>query len=160
MSLMGEYQFTLDAKGRVSLPAKFRKVMPDDLVVTLGLDNGVLVFTDEEFQSYRDSFFCDEINGACRYDQSDENDRRLRRKISKLSADTSVDSAGRITIPASIRELAGMDKDVVVLGDDNGVSIWNPARLEEFLDGVSVGGELNDLVAGRKQRIATQRSEG
>jgi division/cell wall cluster transcriptional repressor MraZ len=154
----------MDAKGRVSLPAKYRKSLTSDgsdskldpdfmLVITLSYDNEVRVYTEEEYAKYLASLFANEVNGEQRFDSTDPDERRMNLKIREFTSMSPIDTAGRITIPENIRKEAGLGKKVSVEGAGEYLAIWDPARKAAFLDGEDVGGFLNKLVAKRLERI-------
>ena len=171
MRFMGSYLNSMDAKGRVSLPARSRKAFTLDyireneldpadegieieLYVTLSYDNEVRVYTAGEFDKYVSELFANKVNGDKQFDSTEVEERRMFGQIRKYTGSTLVDSAGRITVPEEIRTMAGLGKKVLVEGSGSYVAIWNPERRDAFLDGEDVGGLINDLVAKRKQRIA------
>lgn len=127
--LFGEYRFKADSKGRVALPAKFRKVLSGELVVTLELAGKCLyVFQHEEFKSWIDSMFNSKFNG---YDPSNQLHQKLMRSIRRGSKDVEVDSAGRIMLAPELREKAGIDKEVVVIGNGEHFEIWDAKRCDD-----------------------------
>lgn len=114
---LGDYQHTLDAKGRVSLPAKFRSEMTGGLVVTKGLDDCLYVYSAEEYRRFVDSL----TSG----NDFDPRKRRLRRFFVAGAQPVELDSAGRISLTPVLREFAGLTKDVAVTGNGNRIEIWD-----------------------------------
>jgi len=110
--LKGKAPATIDSKGRVSLPAKYRKLLPEDLVVTKSPDDeypSLTIYTPEGFESWITQVF--ESKGGYR-----ANDRAHDRIIEKYYAnaeDVKVDGVGRILIPAELREYAHIEKDIM-----------------------------------------------
>ena len=139
--LVGEYHHRLDAKGRVSLPAGFRKVLSDNLKVTLAPEEECLyIFEPDGFSEWVDSFFVDDGG----YKSRNRRHVNLRRVLNSRARDIEVDAAGRINISADLRQDAGLGKEVVINGDKDHLEIWDAKRWSEFLDGVDLG----DLMDG------------
>ena len=111
VDLNGEFRFKVDAKGRMSLPAKFRKVLSTDLVVT-------------KFG---------------KYDSSNDLHVRLRRKLKARAKDVEVDGSGRIMLPTEAREATDIDKDVVVVGNTGYFEVWDAKRYEAQDDDTDLG---------------------
>ncbi len=114
---LGEYQHTLDAKGRVSLPAKFRAEMTGSLVIARGFDGCLYVFPAEEYSGFLESIL--EKNDF------DPKIRQLRRYLTAGAVEAELDSAGRINIPPALREHAGLGKDVSIIGNGQRIEIWD-----------------------------------
>ncbi len=138
--LVGEYHHKLDAKGRVSLPSSFRKVLDENLKVTLSPENECLyVFEPDAFSAWVDSFF--EDDGG--YKSRSRRHVKLRRVLNSRARDIEVDSAGRINISADLRSDAGLDKEVVINGDTDHLEIWDAKRWDDFIGDV----DLSDLMS-------------
>lgn len=133
-------QHTLDAKGRVSLPAKYRKVLPENLVIVRSLDDdyrSLSVFTEEAFENWLDSLFAREGG----YDSNDLHHVDKMSKFLDKAQDVEVDKAGRINIPVNLRDYASMDKDVVIVGANDHIKIWDAdtyRAYDEYRDANSV----------------------
>jgi len=129
IDLNGEYRFKVDAKGRMSLPAKFRKVFSNELVVTLDpQDDYVQVFEPEAFNEWVVGLFENRFGG---FDSSNKTHVALRRKLKSRAVDVQVDAAGRIMLPAGQRQKVGIDKDVVIVGNTGYFEVWDAKRYEE-----------------------------
>lgn len=128
VDLNGEFRFKTDAKGRMSLPAKFRKVLSSELVVTLDpQDECIKVFEPESFNEWVVALFNDRFGG---FDSSDTMHIKLRRKLKARAFDVQVDSAGRIMLPADQRAKVGIDRDVVIVGNTGYFEVWDAKRYE------------------------------
>lgn len=128
VNLNGEYRFKVDAKGRMSLPAKFRKVLSDELVVVRELeDQCIYVFEVEDYEAWIDRLFEQRFGG---FDETSRMHQSLRRQLKGRAMSVEVDASGRIGLPQEAREKAGIDKDVVVLGNTGRFEIWAPDRYE------------------------------
>ncbi|MDE8702505.1 division/cell wall cluster transcriptional repressor MraZ [Adlercreutzia equolifaciens] len=127
VDLNGEFHFKVDGKGRVALPAKFRKVLSKDLVVTPELTNEcVYVFETPDFNEWIEKLFIDRFG---EYKETDREHVRLRRELKKRSYDVEVDSSGRIMLSPQVREACGIDKDVAIVGNTGRFEIWDADRL-------------------------------
>lgn len=136
VDLNGEFRFKVDAKGRVALPAKFRKVLSKDLVVTLELgDECAYVFETPDFNKWVDKLFVDKFG---EFKESDRVHVKLRRKLKGRARDVEVDSSGRIMLPAEVRAAAGIDKEVVIVGNTGRFEIWDAKRYEEMNDDIDL----------------------
>lgn len=122
--LYGEFRHTLDDKGRVSLPAKFRGELGDHVVVTKGLEHCIFVHTKRAFED-----LVAQLN-ALPLGRKDA--REFSRILLASSNDADVDSHGRILLPANLRQYAGLERDTVWIGVSTRAEIWDPAAYEAF----------------------------
>lgn len=120
---MGEYNHTVDAKGRVIIPAKFREALGDTFVVTKGLDGCLFVFAMDEWSSFEEKLRTLPI--------ANKDARKFTRFFFAGAADVEPDKQGRVLIPNNLREFGGLTKDVVLVGVSNRVEIWDKERYEE-----------------------------
>lgn len=135
---IGEYSHTIDAKGRVSLPADFRKNLAGVVYLTKGYNNCIQLFSAEEFEAYLANF--------TKREAFDERMLKLRRSTFAGSAAVELDSTGRIRIPQNLRDHARISKDVVVNGDGSRIEIWDSKVWEEYISDISMetlAGELS-----------------
>jgi MraZ protein len=114
---LGDFQHTLDAKGRVSLPAKFRADMTGKLVIAKGFERCLYVYPAEEYREF--------IDRLTERDDFNPQYRKVRRFFTTGAVEAELDSAGRISLPPHLREYAGLDKDVSITGNGNRLEIWN-----------------------------------
>lgn len=118
---MGEYNHTIDVKGRVFMPSKFREQLGDTFVVTQGLDGCLFVYSNEEWEHF--------VEGLKTLPGNKEA-RQLQRYFMAGAIFCEVDKQGRILIPVKLRESAGLDKDVVFVGVLGKIEIWSKERWE------------------------------
>ena len=118
---MGEYNHTIDAKGRIIIPSKFREALGENFVVTLGLDGCLFVYPNEEWLT-----FVNQLKNL----PGNKEARQLQRYFMAGAADCEVDKQGRILIPSKLREHASLDKDVVFVGVLSKIEIWSKERWE------------------------------
>ena len=122
--MLGQYNHTIDAKGRIIIPAKFREQMGDDFVITKGLDHQLFVYAPDEWNLFEAKLRALPI--------SNPQARKLSRFFLVGASDVTVDKQGRITLPMQLREFAGITKDVLLAGVGNHLEIWNPDRYNEL----------------------------
>lgn len=116
--LIGQFEHTLDAKGRINFPAKFREDMGNRFILTKGLDNCIAVYSLEEWERWEKKLSA----------LPDSKSRQLKRFFFASATDVEPDKQGRIVLPAVLREYAGLTKDVVVIGASDRAEIWDAAR--------------------------------
>ena len=114
---LGEYQHTLDAKGRVSLPSKFRTQMTGNVVVAKGFDKCLYVYPVEAYEAF--------VAGLLGREDFDPRIRQLRRRFTAGAVEAELDTAGRVSLPPKLREHAGLSKDVAITGNGNRIEIWD-----------------------------------
>lgn len=132
VDLNSAYRHKVDAKGRMSLPAAFRKVLSTDLVVTRNpKDECLYVFEPAAFNAWVAGVFEDKFG---KFDATNDLHVRLRRKLKSRAADVSIDASGRIMISAEQREAVEIDKDVVVVGNTGYFEIWDAKRYDAVDD--------------------------
>lgn len=117
---MGQYNHTIDTKGRLIVPAKFRDQLGDEFVMTKGLDNCLFVYPNSEWENIEKHF--QEITTTGR------EARKFSRFFFAGAASCEVDKQGRVLIPAVLREFAGLKKDAVLVGVRNRIEIWDAER--------------------------------
>ena len=141
VDLFGEYHHKVDAKGRVSLPAKFRKELSDKLVVTIDpFDECLYVFEPEGHNEWVASFF--EEEGG--FNQRSRKHIQARRELKRRAVDADVDGSGRINIPANLRERVGIDKEAVIVGNTGYFEIWDAKRWESADSEVDLASMFSD----------------
>ncbi|MBQ1720936.1 MAG: division/cell wall cluster transcriptional repressor MraZ, partial [Lachnospiraceae bacterium] len=102
---MGEYSHSIDAKGRLIMPAKYREQLGSEFVVTKGLDGCLFVYPQEEWQSIETKFR--------EVPLTTKDARKFSRFFFAGAAACEIDKQGRILLPSVLREFAGLEKDVV-----------------------------------------------
>lgn len=114
---IGEYQATIDDKGRVSVPAKFRPQLEQTVVVTRGLDNSLFLYTMEEWKKLAEKLSTLPIATA--------NTRAFARLMLAGAMDCEIDKQGRIILPSYLKDFAKITKKVVMAGLYNRIEIWS-----------------------------------
>ena len=120
---MNQFQHTLDDKGRVILPARHRERLLSGLVITRGMDRCLDVWPIGEFEK--------RVEEVASRPQESKQARRRQRMLLSGAHDDVPDSRGRIVIPAVLREYAGLERDLVIVGMRNKVEIWDRTRWEQ-----------------------------
>lgn len=121
---IGEYQHSIDEKGRLAIPVKFRKKLSGGAVVTRGLDNCLFVFSAGEWKKLAEKI------AALPMTQADS--RAFARLMLAGAVDVETDRQGRVIIPEYLRQYAGLKKDAVVAGLYNKMEIWDKAAWEKY----------------------------
>lgn len=120
---MGEYNHTIDAKGRLIIPSRLREALGDEFVVTKGLDGCLFAYPKEEWSAFEEKL------GALPLTNS--NARKFSRFFLAGAAMAELDKQGRILIPPVLREFAELEKEVVLVGVSRRVEIWSKERWAE-----------------------------
>jgi MraZ protein len=113
---LGEYTHTIDDKGRLTIPAKFRGELALGLVVTRGYDQNLMIYPLDEWQEMAES--------VLKRPLGDEEVRTFRRRIFSGAVDLTPDRQGRIVVPTYLREFAAIDGEVIVAGMYNYIEVW------------------------------------
>ena len=128
---LGEYQHSVDDKGRLVLPSKFRDRLQAGLVVTKGQDRCVYVYPMDRWE--------EELARLSTLPRTSRRNRNFVRALLGAAADQQMDGQGRIQLPQNLREYAGLGKDVAVVGVGDRIEVWQPETWREL------GEEADDL---------------
>lgn len=120
---MGEYSHTIDAKGRLIVPSKFRELLGNEFVVTKGLDGCLFVYPNEEWSSIEEKFRNIPL--------TTKDARKFSRFFFAGAAVCEVDKQGRILLPQVLREFADLQKDIVLVGVLSRIEIWSRERWQD-----------------------------
>ena len=139
---LGEFQHTVDQKGRLAIPAKFREELADGAVVTRGLDKCLVIYPGSEWASLAER--------VSRLPQTQPNVRTLSRLLFSGAVDLSLDSQGRTILPQYLRTYAGIAANVAVIGlyqriEVWGLEEWNAVKATTEAAGGSLAEQLADL---------------
>jgi MraZ protein len=115
--LLGEYEHSVDVKGRVAVPAKFRPQVETGLVITRGFERCLFAYPMEEWQALSQR--------VSSLSMGQVEARQLRRLLFASAFDTELDKQGRILLPAPLREYAGIGETAVVAGMNTYFEIWS-----------------------------------
>jgi len=120
----GEYRHSVDGKGRIAVPAKFRGQLDGGAFVTRWIDACLAIFPRAEFEALADKVGSVGI--------ADSSARTFGRALFASAYEVDLDRQGRIVVPAALRDLAGLDNEAVVVGARDHAEIWAPARWDEY----------------------------
>ena len=124
--LLGTYRPKLDDKGRLLLPAKFRPHLSAGLVMTRGQDRCLFIFPMHEF-----SKMYQKIRSA---PVTSKEARDYQRVLLSGASDETPDKQGRISIPGVLKEYAGLNREVVVIGAGTRIEVWDALAWDQYLD--------------------------
>ncbi len=133
MMFMGEYNHTIDAKGRLIIPSKFRESLGYTFVVTKGLDGCLFVYDNEEWNAFEEKLKSLPI--------TNKEARQFVRFFLAGAAEVEVDKQGRILVPNILREFAQISKDVVLIGVASRIEIWSKERF----DGMAAYEDMDEI---------------
>lgn len=134
---LGTYRHSMDTKGRLVMPAGFRELLKEGLVMTIGFDNCLVVQTNEQWQRTRETLRT--------LNTSNPRQRKFARMVTSHAEQTPLDKQGRITIPQLHRSYARLTKDIAVVGAETRVEIWDSERWDDYQqDGLADLAELSD----------------
>ncbi|MDE2079565.1 MAG: division/cell wall cluster transcriptional repressor MraZ [Patescibacteria group bacterium] len=122
--LLGEYRHSVDAKGRVAVPAKFKDQLGAGAIITRGIDDCLFVFAEKEWEALAGKLMALPL--------AQSNSRAFVRLMLSGATDVVPDAQGRILMPDYLRKYAGIAKDVVITGLYNRVEIWDAAKWEAY----------------------------
>lgn len=122
--LIGEYYHTLDKKGRVIVPSRFREKLGESFLVTRGLDSCLFLYPRQEWESLE--------NKLKNLPFTKAETRAFLRIFFSGASEVEIDKQGRILVPSLLREHAHLNKDVVFIGVSNRAEIWGKEIWEEY----------------------------
>lgn len=137
---LGEYQHSVDTKGRVVLPAKFRDRLDNGLVVTKGQERCLYVFPLDRWET--------EVAKVNNLPRTDRRSRNYARSFFGAASDQTMDGQGRIQIPQPLRDYAALVKDVAVVGVADRVEIWDAEAW------AANSSEADELYAGIEEALS------
>lgn len=123
---MGQYNHTIDTKGRLIVPAKFREELGDRFVVTRGLENCLSVYGMPEWKKFEEKL--------SQLPMTNPNARKFIRFMVSSASECELDKMGRILLPQPLRQMAGLSKNVVLSGMIDHVEIWDQEKWNEAND--------------------------
>lgn len=133
--LLGEYEHTLDPKGRLAMPAKLRESLGSKFIITKGLDGCLFIYDMQQWQLLEDKLSS--------LPMSRKTARDFTRFLFGGACEGECDKQGRVLIPANLRSHAGLEKNVVIIGVGTRAEIWDAAKWNEYNEESSE--DVNDL---------------
>ena len=120
----GEYQHTVDIKGRVIIPSRFREGLGEKFILTKGLDNCLFAYSCDEWSNLEARLKTLPL--------SSKDARAFIRFFFSGATECEVDKQGRILIPSNLRSYAVLDKDIYIIGVSTRVEIWDKVKWENY----------------------------
>ena len=142
---LGQYTHSIDSKGRLTVPSRFRELLEQGAYISQGFERNLMVLTSAAFER-----ISERVNGMS---LTDPDARQLKRLIYATADRVEVDGSGRIRIPQFLREVANLDGDAVIVGAGDYFEIWSPTAWEPK------AAELHDTEMNA-QRFATLELSG
>lgn len=131
-NFIGDFRHNLDAKGRIAIPAHFRGLLGNCFTVTIGLDECITVYTEEQWDAFYEKLSLLPVN--------QKNPRNYMRAFTANARVCEFDAQGRILLPQSLIRYSGLVKECAVIGAGDHIEIWNAEKWEEVCMGT-----LNNL---------------
>jgi len=131
---LGEFVHTIDQKGRLTIPARFRAELAKGLVITRGIDRCLAIYPMEEWQR-----LAEQVSAL---PMTDRRARAFRRLVFANASDALPDKQGRVLIPPRLRDYAGLGDEVVITGLNTYIEMWNPDAWGDERERVE-GGSVN-----------------
>lgn len=139
---LGEFSHSLDGKGRVVMPRKFRSDLEQGCVITKGQDRCLYVFPMERWES--------EAQRVLKLPRTDRRARNFSRSFFASATDQLMDKQGRVQIPESLRAYAGLEKDVTVVGVADHVQLWATPAWSDY------AAEADEYYAGIEEVLSEE----
>jgi len=121
---LGEYQHSLDSKGRITVPSRFREQLGDKFVATKGLDNCIFLYPMEEWKTIEEKL------KSLPFTRADV--RSFARFFFSGASEMEIDRQGRTLIPVNLREYATIDKDLIIIGVGSRIEIWSATNWGKY----------------------------
>lgn len=120
---MGEYNHTIDAKGRLIIPARFRELLGEEFILTKGLDGCLSIYPMDAWKAFETKLRALPL--------TNKNARTFTRFFVAGATNCELDKQGRILVPQTLREFAGLEKEVVLTGNLDRIEIWSKEKWSE-----------------------------
>lgn len=144
--LIGQYEGKLGAKGRIAFPKKFREILGNNLIITLGYEKSLIVVSEENWSTL--------LSGTEGRPFIEAQTRETQRFLLGGASDVVLDSKGRFIVPSYLREYANITAGIVFLGLSKYVEIWDKKSWEQYSQ------NLEKNIENISQRLAEKGKEG
>lgn len=139
---LGQFEHTIDGKGRLTIPAKFREELASGVVVTRGLDGCLWAYNRSEWEILAEKI--------AQTPTTNQAARNFARFMFSSASDSIPDRQGRVLIPQNLRDYAGIENETVIIGVMNRLEIWNPDKWSQLVTEVeqdtdAIVAQLQDL---------------
>ena len=131
--LIGQYKHTIDSKKRLALPAKFRGELGSKVIITKGVENCLVVYTEKEWEIMSQKL------GNLPISQTEA--RSFTRHLLASAMEVTLDKLGRVLIPDYLKEYSNLKKDVVICGLSNRLEVWDEQKWESYTKNAEKGVE-------------------
>ena len=138
---MGEYNHTIDAKGRLIIPARFRELLGEEFILTKGLDGCLSIYPMDAWEAFETKLRALPL--------TNKNARTFTRFFVAGATNCELDKQGRILVPQTLREFAGLEKEVVLTGNLDRIEIWSKEKWSEncnYDDMDNIAESMQDMV--------------
>ena len=123
---MGEFNHNIDAKGRLIIPSRFREELGENSVLTRGLDGCLSIYPQDAWKAFEEKLASLPLTS--------KEARTFTRFFVSGATPCELDRQGRILVPSTLREYAGLEKDVILAGNLDRIEIWSKSRWEKSND--------------------------
>ncbi|RKD27663.1 MraZ protein [Caminicella sporogenes DSM 14501] len=127
---IGEYIHTIDNKGRINIPSKFREKLSERFFITKGLDNCLFVFPESEWNIFEEKLK--------RLPLTNRNARAFVRLFFSGATQCSIDKQGRVTIPQNLREYGKLEKEIAIIGVSTRIEIWSKDIWDDYNNSANI----------------------
>ena len=137
---MGEYNHIIDAKGRLIIPARFRELLGEEFILTKGLDGCLSIYPMDAWEAFETKLRA--------LPRTNKNARTFTRFFVAGATNCELDRQGRILVPQTLREFAGLEKEVVLTGNLDRIEIWSKEKWSEncnYDDMDSIAESMQDM---------------
>ncbi len=139
IGFMGEYNHTVDAKGRLIIPAAYREKLGERFVVTKGIDDCLVVYAMEQWEEL--------LEKLSQISMTRQNNRNFNRFMLGKAGEVELDSHGRILLNNAFREYAQIEKDAVLVGAGKYIEIWAKDKYEAMMNDLDISAIAEELDA-------------
>jgi MraZ protein len=136
MVFRGTFEYSLDAKNRLTVPARFRAVLSEGVVLAKGLERCVALWTPKGYDEYTQA-------SLAGFHPLSKEAQKLKRFFAANSLDTELDAAGRVGLPAFLLDHAGLSKEVVVTGSGDALEIWDRTTWADY--NAALASDVDDI---------------
>jgi MraZ protein len=140
LDFTGEFRHSIDAKGRLIVPSSLRERLGSDIHLSRWLDASIAIWSVEGWDK-----IVAQLESQAR---RDKNIRRFVRQFTSSASPEEIDKQGRVQVSQNLKQLAGIEKDIVVIGALDHVEIWDPQRWDEHVADTDDGQSFDDLASG------------
>jgi MraZ protein len=138
MVFRGTFDYSLDAKNRLTVPARYRAALSDGVVLAMGLERCVALWTPAGYDEYTQA-------SLAGFHPLSPEAQKLKRFFAANSLETELDAAGRVMLPTFLIEHAGLEKEVVVTGSGDALEIWSRATWAQY--NAALASAVTDITA-------------